>query len=203
MIRSRAALICLLAYGVAWSASAQTEPPPQSLPDSSQASPEWLAKNQGLGGAATAPLDDLNLRRVEIPAILLSAAQKPYDLTNLDACAALVDEIMRLDSVLGLDLDAPAVADSRTLTEKSEAMAGKQAVSTVRGAATSFIPYRGLVRTVTGAEKHQREVDLAISAGQSRRAFLKGIGMARNCAPPAAPAGFIPKKTASAKSKAH
>lgn len=192
----------MLALASLGSASAQTTADPQPMADTPESDPAWLEKNNNLKGAATAPLDDLNLRRLDIPVILLEAAQTPYALTGLTTCDAIGAEIGRLDEVLGVDLDFPAVADSRTLTEKGEAMAGKQAVSAVKDVATSIIPYRGIVRKVSGAEKHQREVDVALQAGQSRRAFLKGVGMARNCAPPAAPVGFVPKKAAIVKPKA-
>ncbi|UDF04019.1 hypothetical protein [Asticcacaulis sp. AND118] len=173
--------------------------PAQTSPG--QSNPEWLEKNNSFTGAATAPLDDLNLRKLEIPAILVTATEKPYDIAGLTTCPALSAEIGRLDEVLGPDLDALIAEDTRSLTQKGEAMANRGAVSAVRDASTGIIPFRGVVRKLTGAEKHQKAIEAALEAGQSRRAYLKGIGIARNCAPPAAPAWFVPQKAAAVKAK--
>jgi hypothetical protein len=72
-------------------------------------------------------------------------------------------------------------------------MANNAAVGAVRGASRSIIPFRGLVRQMTGADAHAKEVDTAIQAGKVRRAYLKGVGMNKNCAPPAAPSWFKPR----------
>ncbi|HEX5775342.1 MAG TPA: hypothetical protein VFX95_01555, partial [Caulobacteraceae bacterium] len=53
--------------------------------------------------------------------------------------------------------------------------------------AQDVIPFRGWVRKLTGAERHDRLVGQAIHAGQVRRAYLKGLGEARGCNPPATP----------------
>jgi hypothetical protein len=63
----------------------------------------------------------------------------------------------------------------------------------IRDATTDFIPGRGWIRRLSGAEQHSRHVQSAIQAGRMRRAFLKGTGMQRNCAPPAAPGWFRPR----------
>ena len=63
----------------------------------------------------------------------------------------------------------------------------------VRNATRGIIPFRGLVRQVTGAQRHQKDMDRAIQAGKVRRAYLKGVGMNKNCAPPAAPSWFVPR----------
>ncbi|MDV6329553.1 hypothetical protein [Asticcacaulis sp. 201] len=141
-----------------------------------------------------APLEDLNLRKRDIPEILSRAVVKPYDLTGLDGCDAIAAEVIKLDSLLGADFDEPPPpADTRTLTEKGGSMAGDAARGSVRNATRSIIPFRGLVRQVTGAQRHQKEMDTAIQAGKVRRAYLKGVGMNKNCAPPAAPSWFVPR----------
>jgi hypothetical protein len=50
-----------------------------------------------------------------------------------------------------------------------------------------MIPLRGWVRKLTGAERHDRLVQSAITSGNVRRAYLKGLGEARGCNPPATP----------------
>jgi hypothetical protein len=150
--------------------------------------------NHSWGDAVQAPLEDLNLKREAIPQILADAIQKPYDLTGLDHCEAIAAEVGKLDALLGKDFDEPPPPKATTsMTQKGETTANDAAVGAVRGAARSIIPFRGLVRQVTGADKHQKQVDTAIQAGKVRRAYLKGVGMNKNCAPPAAPSWFKPR----------
>ena len=150
--------------------------------------------NHSWGDAVQAPLEDLNLKREAIPQILADAIQKPYDLTGLDHCEAIAAEVGKLDALLGKDFDEPPAPKTTTsMTQKGETTANNAAVGAVRGAARSIIPFRGLVRQVTGADAHQKQVDTAIQAGKVRRAYLKGVGMNKNCAPPAAPSWFKPR----------
>ena len=46
---------------------------------------------------------------------------------------------------------------------------------------------RGWVRKLSGAERHDRLVQTAITSGHVRRAYLKGLGESRGCNPPATP----------------
>ncbi|MNX11486.1 hypothetical protein D3C86_412490 [compost metagenome] len=149
----------------------------------------------GFGNAVTAPLDDLNLRRQEIPTILLQAEASPYDLRNLNHCRTIAAEIARLDEALGPDADAPPSQDGSYLSERAADAAASATLDAVRDTVTDFIPARSWVRRLTGADAHSKHVQSAIQAGLRRRAFLKGVGMQRNCAPPAAPAGFVPRPT--------
>ncbi|HEY0600677.1 hypothetical protein [Brevundimonas sp.] len=151
------------------------------------------AFGSGVGAAATAPLDDLNLRREHIPTVLLQAEANPYDLRNLDQCSTIGAEIARLDEALGPDTDEPPAPDGSTLGERAGDAASEAALGAIRDAATDFIPGRSWIRRLSGAEQHSRHVQAAIQAGRMRRAFLKGVGMNRNCAPPAAPAWFRPR----------
>ena len=59
------------------------------------------------------------------------------------------------------------------------------------GAASDAIPFRGWVRKLTGAERHDSFVQAAIIAGGVRRAYLKGLGEARGCDMPAAPSHIL------------
>ena len=147
----------------------------------------------GLGAAATAPLDDLNLRREHIPTVLLQAEANPYDLRNLNHCATIGAEIARLNEALGPDSDEPPAPDGSFMSERAADAAAETALDAIRDATTDFIPGRSWVRQLSGAERHSRHVQSAIEAGRLRRAFLKGTGMQRNCAPPAAPAWFRPR----------
>lgn len=126
---------------------------------------------------AKTPVTDLNIAKDEIPQILIDATAKPYDLTGLGTCAAIADAVTQLDTVLGPDLDLPQ-------SERDRISAGRVAKWVV----ASFIPFRGLIREISGANDHQRKVRAAIQAGMTRRGFLKGIGTTRKCKYPAAPA---------------
>lgn len=123
------------------------------------------------------PVTDLNLRKGEIPAILLAAEAEPYSLRGLGRCPAISAEIRRFDAVLGDDIDI-AQAPNRKVS------AGKVAQSVVG----SFIPFRGVIRELSGASEQERRVQAAFYAGTARRSFLKGVGLQRGCAWPARPA---------------
>jgi hypothetical protein len=147
----------------------------------------------GVGAAATAPLDDLNLRRQYIPTVLLQAEANPYDLRNLTQCSTIGAEITRLNEALGPDTDEPPAPDGSTMGERAGDAASQAALDAIRDTATDFIPGRSWIRRLSGAEQHSRHVQAAIGAGRMRRAFLKGVGMNRNCPPPAAPSWFRPR----------
>jgi hypothetical protein len=65
-------------------------------------------------------------------------------------------------------------------------------VGEVRDTTRDVLPFRGWIRSLTGAARHDRAVQAAIRAGGVRRGYLKGMGMRMNCAPPAAPSWFVP-----------
>jgi hypothetical protein len=140
-----------------------------------------------LSDAVVAPLADLNLVRTPIPAILAVAQTAPYALPTDTACAALGQEIAALDAVLDPDLDVAANAIEPTLMERGGNAASDAMIGAVRSTTEGVIPFRGWVRKLTGAERYARELAAAIGAGTVRRAYLKGLGQAGGCVPPAAP----------------
>jgi hypothetical protein len=126
---------------------------------------------------ARTPMTDLNLSRTEVPALLAEAQQRPYSLQGLDTCEQLIRAVDEFNAVLGPDLDLPQA-------ERARLSGGRIA----QWAVGRFIPFRGLIREISGANRQQREVEAAIQAGLMRRAFLKGVGVARRCPYPASPA---------------
>tara|TARA_R110002167_G_scaffold192921_7_gene395563 strand:- start:7883 stop:8440 length:558 start_codon:yes stop_codon:yes gene_type:complete len=148
----------------------------------------------GFGAAATAPLDILNLRPEVIPTVLLQAEASPYDMRNMTRCTTIGAEIGRLDEALGPDMDEPKPEDGSYMSERAADATAQAALGAVRDTTTDFIPGSSWIRRLSGAAQHEREVQSAIQAGRIRRAFLKGIGMQRNCAPPAAPSWFVPAR---------
>ena len=125
---------------------------------------------------AMTPLADLNLARDPIPDILIWARENTYDSTGMESCENILLGIGDLDAVLGDDLDADSEEEGRLNP-------GSVAQSVVG----MFIPFRGIIREVSGANSHEYEFRQAIAAGLMRRSYLKGLGEARGCDYPARP----------------
>jgi hypothetical protein len=83
----RLSLIAALSLAVAGSALAQDRGMTQARPN--------------LRDAVTAPLDDLNLKHVEIPDVLTRAVENPYAMDGLTRCEGIAAEVGRLDEALG------------------------------------------------------------------------------------------------------
>jgi hypothetical protein len=155
---------------------------------------------EGLADAALSPLEDLNLRRDEIPA-LLKDARSPYEVNGLATmtCAELAGRIGQLDAILGADWDFQEPAeDELTDAERAERRAAQVSDATlgyVSSEARGFIPFRGAVRFVSGANRHEKAMARALAIGTQQRAFLKGVGRERGCAPPASPLPLPPEPT--------
>lgn len=145
-----------------------------------------------VGNAVTSPLSDLNLVHASIPNALKSAQKSPYAVPVDGSCDTLAAEVRALDEVLGSDLDTPATPGNPSLVERGSKEVGNAAAGALKSAAEGLVPFRGWVRKLSGAERYSKEVAAAIAAGTVRRAYLKGLGEARHCAAPAAPAHAEP-----------
>jgi hypothetical protein len=117
------------------------------------------------------PAEDLNLDNKEIPAVLVDAAKNPYVIPH--GCPAIGEAVTALTKVLGPDLDKGSGSNGLTLG------------GAAKGAAGSLIPFKGLIREVSGAADEQRAMQSAVAAGIARRSFLKGYGQAKGCKAPA------------------
>ncbi|MCT2558206.1 hypothetical protein N0B51_04360 [Tsuneonella sp. YG55] len=126
---------------------------------------------------AMTPITDLNLAKDEIPSVLLAAQADPYASTGVRTCKDIAAAIAPLDAALGPDMDVVAGENDRI----SPGSVAKSVVA-------SFIPFRGILRELTGAAEHQRDFQAAIYAGAVRRGYLKGLGQQKGCAYPARPA---------------
>lgn len=157
------------------------EPEPTKIKTTSE------ANKDGLSGAVTAPLRDVNLMRTEIPPALLEAMQDPYARPQPSSCGQLTALVKPLDDALGVDLDQVPPGEDEDLMDRGRKAAGDAALGAMASAAQDLIPMRGWVRKLSGAEKHDRLVQSAMAAGAVRRAYLKGLGEARGCMPPATP----------------
>lgn len=163
--------------------AAPIPPPDPPSAESERMKTSDQVKKGSVQGAVTTPLRDLNVVRVEIPDVLMEALEDPYARPPRGAkCAQLIALIRPFNDVLGPDID--------TLPEGEDGW-GTRSKSTALGVAGDLaggaIPFRGVVRKLSGAESHDRLVTAAIIAGHTRRAYLKGLGEARGCSPPATP----------------
>jgi hypothetical protein len=136
--------------------------------------------------AAAAPFHDMNLVRSKIPPVLLAAISDAYARPAPLTCRTLAASVDELTLALGPDLDAPSPGE-HTLEQKGGALS----LSLMHTAAESLLPFSGFVRTLSGAEQHDRLVIQAIVAGSVRRAYLKGLGETHRCFPPAAPRHLV------------
>lgn len=125
---------------------------------------------------ARTPLEDFNIDSKDVPEVLVIAAQDPYDIVGIAGCNDIVERIAELDNVLGADFDLPQ-------EEGGGVSRGRVAKSVVG----SFIPFRGIVREVSGANSRRNATRFAYTAGIARRAYLKGLGEGRGCSYPARP----------------
>jgi hypothetical protein len=125
------------------------------------------------GDIATQPVRDVGLSKIDIPPILVMARENPYSLKDTRTCAQLATQIKALSVELGDDF---AVGN-----EKKENRVGRLAEAGGKTAVNSLLPFRGLVREISGAAPAQRRLNDAVDAGFARRGFLRGIHTARNC----------------------
>lgn len=130
--------------------------------------------------AATQPLEDINLKKAEIPPLLEAVLDDPYSLDGLRRCKQIAAAVSELDAILGPDFDILEPEDK-----------GKKRRDTVIRLSGNFLsnlilPFRGIVREVSGSAENERRYRAAIVTGVARRSFLKGVGTARGCKTPAA-----------------
>jgi hypothetical protein len=135
-----------------------------------------------MGSAAASPLNDLGIKKEEIPAVLEKAKENPYRMPAGRSCIAIAVEIRELDQALGPDYDTPVAENKESLMDKASDVAEDQAVGAVQRTAEGLIPFRSWIRKLSGAERHSKHVSACITAGSVRRAFLKGLAASRHCA---------------------
>lgn len=120
--------------------------------------------------AAMTPVEDVNLKKREIPPVLLSAQDDPYSPEGTRNCAQLTTALGELDAVLGADFDSGV-----------EGKHGLNATAVAKGVVAIFIPFRGVIREVSGAAGAERRYNAAVDAGIARRGYLRGVARMRGC----------------------
>jgi hypothetical protein len=122
---------------------------------------------------ATEPASDVGLRRVAIPLVLEAARADPYTAAGTRSCAGISAALRDLDTALGPDFDAPPA--------RSGSRAGRLAEAGGRAVVNTFVPFRGVVRELSGSAEADRRMQAAVDAGLARRGFLRGLARARGC----------------------
>lgn len=158
-----------------------------ALPLALLATPAVLAQNSGsaehpsrieqtkrtAGTIATQPVTDVGVKKVVVPPVLQRAIAAPYGAAGTASCTQITSGIRQLNGALGADFVAGAQTNENRASKIAEA-GGKTIVN-------SLLPFRGLVREVSGAAPAQRRLNAAIDAGYARRGFLRGLAQAKRC----------------------
>lgn len=121
------------------------------------------------GKIVSQPARDVGVVKTKIPPVLELAAEGPYTLKGLSTCSAMAARLGELDQALGPDFD-----DGPKKGESIAKMGGKAVVN-------SLIPFRGVIREVSGAAAADRRLEAATDAGVAQRGFLRGVYQTRGC----------------------
>jgi hypothetical protein len=121
----------------------------------------------------TQPARDVGAAKPEIPPVLIEATNDPYSRASTATCTQIADAITALNEHLG--------PDYLLAGQKEESKAGKIAEAGGRTVVNTIIPFRGLVRELTGAAEAKRRYDDAVDAGYARRGYLRGLQSAKGC----------------------
>jgi hypothetical protein len=119
------------------------------------------------------PARDLGMSRRDIPPVLVAATEDPYSLKGVRTCRQLAAAITELNGALGPDLVVGREENENRMAKLAEA-GGRTIVN-------SIVPFRALVREVTGAAPAKRALEAAVDAGFARRGFLRGLHRKQGC----------------------
>jgi hypothetical protein len=128
---------------------------------------------QSAGRIASQPVTDVGAKKTVVPPVLQRAIAAPYGSAGTASCAQIRSGLGQLNAVLGPDFAAGASYNEDRASKIAEA-GGKTIVN-------SIIPFRGLVREISGAAPAQRRLNAAIDAGYARRGYLRGMARAKGC----------------------
>jgi hypothetical protein len=125
------------------------------------------------GDIAIQPVRDVGASKRAIPPVLERASEDPYSTTGVRTCSQISTAMGELGEVLGPDYVPGHSARENRVGKLAEA-GGKTVVN-------ALVPFRGLVREVSGAAPAERRYNTALDAGLVRRGFLRGLAVARGC----------------------
>ena len=120
--------------------------------------------------AMLVPAKDLNIRKADVPPILLTV-EDPYAPAPR-TCGELRAHLAGLDAALG-----PDYGDEKPEESKME----KGGIRLVASAVGDLIPFRSVVREVSGSAKRERRIREHYRIGNVRRGYLQGVARERGC----------------------
>lgn len=125
------------------------------------------------GNIVRQPARDVGLDKEKIPKVLQEAVENPYAPLPSRSCRNFNIALGDLDAVLGEDFTVGA--------DTNEDRSAKIAEAVGRTVVNSLIPFRGLVREISGAGPAERRLQAAVTAGIARRGYLRGLASAKGC----------------------
>ncbi len=171
-MNTRGAILILLFTGLATTACATTHQQTEVRQEKPVEEKEDKTLEKA-GDIATQPARDVGVAKTKIPPVLSEAAKNPYAPPSGRKCAAILADMAALNEALGPDFGADE--------EENENRAGKLAEAAGQMVVNSLIPFRGLVREISGAGPAERRLQAAIGAGLARRGYLRGLATQRRC----------------------
>lgn len=174
VLRAYAFAVALTLVASAAQAETRTKPPEQGPEVESEGSARGVARKAG--EIVTQPVRDVGLDKRDIPPVLVEATKDPYSLKGLKTCRQLSAALVSLNEVLGPDYGEGATDKENRGAKLAEA-GGKTVVN-------SLLPFRQLVREISGAAPAQRSLNAAVDAGLARRGFLRGVQLRQGCRAP-------------------
>jgi len=156
-------------------ATSASEAYPELQEQAEPVSPQSPAYSAGatVADIAMQPAKDIGVKKTSIPPVLAAAEASPYNLTDASNCTQMAQALSDLDEVLGADYTVERLP--------TENRAGKIAEAGGRAVVNSIIPFRGIIREVSGAAAADRAMASAVDAGIARRGFLRGLQTAQGC----------------------
>lgn len=178
-VRALAATSVLLLTGVAHAEPSAGAPPaasaaPANAPPTETKHPVVEARERATE-IVTQPVRDVGMANAKIPPVLVSANEDPYSLAGLKTCKQLGSAVEALNEALGPDFQTGGRYRENRMSKLAEA-GGKTVVN-------SILPFRSLVREVSGAAPADRRLRAAVEAGYARRGYLRGVYVTKRCRP--------------------
>ncbi len=129
-----------------------------------------LAAEPTTNEIVTQPARDVGIEKTKIPAVLEAIGDHPYNTARTGSCAQIAASIAELSSAIGPDYSSSSAPAKRNIAKVGGAVV-----------VNSLIPFRGIVREISGASAAERRKNAAVDAGIARRGFLRGLQLARQC----------------------
>ncbi|WP_310476455.1 hypothetical protein [Sandarakinorhabdus sp.] len=167
--------VLLLALLITTKAAAQQAAAPTPTGAEQIVTPDKGETDDALERAATKPLRDLNIMATKTAPELAAIMARPYALEGLRTCRQLNAEVNWITTLVGPDVDDPALASKRGRDPAEQLLDGAESIT------GNLILGQGLIREITGASKSARKAAGARLAGQLRRSYIKGVMFNRGC----------------------